>query len=673
MNIPIDQARKRIEDLRQEIVHHDRLYHVNDAPEISDAQYDRLMRELRDLEERFPELVTADSPTQRVGGEPLEGFSPIQHPVPLLSLDNAFSDEDLRAFDRRVRRGLQTDEPVRYVAELKIDGLTVALTYRNGRLEQAATRGNGEVGEDVTLNVRTIPAVPLRLTRDIELVAVRGEVYIAKADFERFNEERESAGLALFANPRNAAAGSLRQLDPRETASRPLKGYFYDVLATGGEPAPETQADALAFIRGLGLPVNPHARVCNGIEEVVAFCDEWAEKRHTLPYEIDGIVIKLWSIAGQEMLGATSKSPRSKIAFKFPAAEEETQVLGFEVNVGRTGAVTPVAILNPVTVAGSTVSRVALHNEDYVREKDIRAGDHVIIHKAGDVIPEIVRVLYEKRTGAEREFRMPSRCEHCGSEVVRLSGEAVTRCMGAACPAQLRESLVHFGSRDAMDIEGFGPAVVAQLTDAGLVHDPADLYILNEEQLRGLERFGRKSAQNLLDAISGSRAASLDRVIYALGIRHVGASTARALADHFGSMDALMDATAESLQQVPEVGAVIAESIRRFFDQEQNRLLVQELSERGVNMVQAASVAQGTGPLLGKTFVLTGTLARRARSDAEDAIRRLGGKTSGNVSKKTDYVVVGAEPGSKYDKARELGVAILTEEEFEHLLRGEGV
>lgn len=667
----VDEARRRAEELRREIEHHDRLYYVLDAPEVSDADYDRLMRELRSIEALHPDLVTPESPTQRIGGLVQEGFEPVPHRVPLLSLDNAFDEEDLRAFDRRVRRGLGADDEVPYVTELKIDGLTVALRYENGLLVRAATRGNGEVGEDITANVRTIQAVPLRLTRPIALFEVRGEAYIGKDDFERLNQDREEAGQPLFANPRNAAAGSLRQLDPRVTAGRPLRAYFYDILYVDGEPAPETQDGALAFIRDLGLPVNPNARVCSNIGEVTAYCEEWGERRHTLPYEIDGIVIKLQSVAGQQSLGATAKSPRSKIAYKFPAVQEETQILSIEVNVGRTGAVTPLAVLRPVVVAGSTIGRVALHNEDYIRERDIRVGDHVLIHKAGDVIPEIVDVLAQKRTGNERAFQMPTHCPACGGDVVRLPGEAVARCVNSmACPAQLRESIIHFGSRDAMDIDGLGPAIVAQLVDAGLIHDAAGLYTLDEEGLVKLERFGSRSARNLLNAIDHSRGATLDRVIYALGIRHVGAGMARTLADHFQEMQALTRVSAEELMQVPDVGAVIAESVQCHFQEDRNCELVRKLSERGVTMKPAAPATAGPGTLDGKTFVLTGTLERRTRGEAEEEIRRLGGKTSGSVSKKTDYVVVGADPGSKYDRARELGVTVLNEDEFEQLLSG---
>lgn len=670
MSLAPEEAKRRAEQLRREIERHDRLYYVLDAPEISDAQYDRLMRELRDIESAHPNLITPESPTQRVGGQPIEGFTPVEHRVPLLSLDNAFSDDDLRAFDRRVRKGLGTEGEVPYVAEMKIDGLTIALVYQEGRLIQAATRGNGETGEEITANARTIQAVPLRLTRPVSSASVRGEVYMGKGDFERLNEERDEAGQTTFANPRNAAAGSLRQLDPREAARRPLKAFFYDLLYVEGEEPPDSQDDALEYLKDLGLPVNPNYRTCGNIEEVIDYCREWGEKRHSLPYEIDGIVIKLCSLAGQEALGFTAKSPRSKIAYKFPAVQEETEVLDITVNVGRTGAVTPLAILRPVTVAGSTVSRVTLHNEDYVRDKDIRVGDHVLIHKAGDVIPEVVEVLKAKRSGRERPFEMPKQCPMCHSEVIRLPGESVTRCIGAACPAQLREGIIHFGSRDAMDIDGLGPAIVIQLTDAGLVTDAADLYSLTPEQLTRLERFGAKSAGNLIRAIERSKQASLDRVIYALGIRHVGAGMARNLADHFGSMDHLMAATDEELLRVADVGAIIAESVAHFFADGQNRRLVQKLAEQGVNMVNRSPAAAGDGPLSGKSFVFTGTLARRTRGEAEETVRLLGGKTSGSVSKKTDYVVVGADPGSKYDKARELGVTVLDEDGFEKLIQG---
>ncbi|MGE5530403.1 MAG: NAD-dependent DNA ligase LigA [Patescibacteria group bacterium] len=654
-----DEAAARAAELRAEIERHNRLYYVLDSPEITDAEYDRLVRELAAIEEAYPDLQTPDSPTLRVGGEPLPVFETVVHRRPLLSLANAYSDEDLRAFDARVRKFLG-GEDVAYVAELKIDGLTVALTYEDGRLALGATRGDGERGEDITANVRTIRSIPLRLGRPLSLT-VRGEVYIARDDFARLNEAREAAGEPLFANPRNAGAGSLRQLDPKVTASRPLDAFFYDLLGVDGASGVDTQWASLALLKELGFKVNPESRLCRDIEEVIAYCREWAGKRHGLPYEIDGIVVKADSLAQQARLGATAKAPRSKIAYKFPAEEQTTRVCEITVNVGRTGAVTPLAVLEPVEVAGSTVSRATLHNEDYIREKDIRIGDTVVIRKAGDVIPEVVRVLTDKRTGAERAFAMPAHCPECGAEVVRLEGEAVARCVGAACPAQLREGIIHFASRNAMNIEGLGPQIVAQLIEAGLVGDPADLYALTAEQLLKLERFGEKSAANLVASIGSTRSNPLHRLIFALGIRHVGENAARILADSFGSMDALAGAPFEELQDIQGIGPKIAESIVGFFHEEQNRRLLEKLRTAGVRMEEERR-ERGPLHLAGKTFVLTGGLLSMTREEAEERLRALGAKTAGSVSRKTDYVVAGKDPGSKYQKAQELGIEIWDEE-----------
>lgn len=654
-----DQANARARELRAEIERHNHLYHVLDRPEITDAEYDRLVRELTAIEEAYPDLQTPDSPTLRVGGEPLAVFETVSHRVPLLSLANAYSAEDLRAFDQRVKRFLDV-EAVAYVAELKIDGLTVALTYEADQLVLGATRGDGERGENVTNNVRAIRSIPLRLAGGKGLsLAVRGEVYIRRDDFVRLNEGRRQAGEPEFANPRNAAAGSLRQLDAKVTAGRPLDVFFYDLLHVQGASV-DNQWDALAFLRGLGFRVNQESRLCRDIEEVIAFCDAWAAHRYELPYEIDGIVVKVNSLASQAQLGATSKSPRSKIAYKYPAEERMTKVLDITVNVGRTGAVTPLAILEPVEVAGSTVGRATLHNEDYVRDKDIRVGDTVVIRKAGDVIPEVVRVLPERRTGREQPFVMPGRCPECGAEVVRLDGEAAARCVGAACPAQLREGIIHFASRGAMNIEGLGPQIIAQLIGAGLIHDPADLYRLDKEDLLGLERFADKSAENLIQAIQGTKDNSLARLLFALGIRHVGENVARMLVECYPSLDALAAASQEELQSIPAVGPKIAASIVSYFHEEQNRALIEKLRAAGVKLAETARAA-GPLPLQGKTFVLTGGLASMTREEAEERLRRLGAKTTGSVSKKTDFVVVGKDPGSKYQKALELGVKVIDE------------
>lgn len=664
--------RARILELRAAIERHDRLYHVEDAPEIGDAEYDALMRELRTLEEKHPDFADPASPTQRVSGQPKAGFRTVQHQMPLLSLDNAFGAEELRAFDRRVRRGLGTAP--HYVVELKIDGLTVALTYRDGLLTEAATRGDGLTGEDITANIRTVRSIPLRINNKVRLLSVRGEVYMPKEEFAALNREREEASQPLFANPRNAAAGSLRQLDPKITASRPLKAFFYDILIAESDKLtiPDAQSQRLELLAILGLPVNRDFRVCADIEEVIDTCDYWNDKRHSLSYDIDGLVVKLQSIAGREELGYTAKAPRANIAFKFPAVQEETQVLGIEVNVGRTGAVTPLAILSPVVVAGSTISRVALHNEDYIKEKDIRIGDWVLIHKAGDVIPEVIKVLTEKRTGAEMPYVMPRNCPVCAQPLFRAEGEAVIRCVNESCMARIRERLIHFASRDAMDIEGLGPSNVNQLIDAQIITDPADLYHITVEELLKLERFALKSAQNLVAAIQKSKQAGLDRVIYALGIRHVGKGAARVLAQHFRSMERLMQASEEELQTVPEVGVIMAQSISSFFGQEQNRLLIDKLAAAGVNLKQPETDRPSDGeplPLDGKTVVITGTLTGFSRSEAEEAVRLAGGKASGSVSKKTDFVVAGIEAGSKLDKANELGIKVLNEAEFVQLLQ----
>ncbi len=685
--------RARILELRRAIERHNQLYYVEDSPEIGDAEYDTLMRELRTLEEKHPDLADPASPTQRVSGQPKTGFRTVQHQVPLLSLDNAFSAEELRAFDGRVRRGLglgTTDasrgsscpvrpaSPAPYVVELKIDGLTVALTYRDGLLTEAATRGDGLTGEDITANIRTVRSIPLRINNRVRLLSVRGEVYMPKEEFAALNREREEAGQPLFANPRNAAAGSLRQLDPKITAGRPLKAFFYDILVAESDELtiPGTQSQRLEFLAGLGLPVNRDFRVCANIEEVIDTCDYWIDQRHRLSYDIDGLVVKLQSIAAREELGYTAKAPRANIAFKFPAVQEETQVLDIEVNVGRTGAVTPLAILRPVVVAGSTISRVALHNEDYIKEKDLRIGDWVMIHKAGDVIPEVVKVLTEKRTGMERIYAMPRSCPVCDQPVFRVEGEAVIRCVNESCPARLRERLIHFASRDAMDIDGLGPANVNQLVDAQLIEDPSDLYHITVEDLLKLDRFALKSAQNLVAAIQKSKQAGLDKVIYALGIRHVGKGAARVLAQHFRSLERLQQASAEELQTVPEVGAIMAESINSYFGQEQNQRLIDQLAAVGVNMelpdTDRRSSDGGSLPLDGKTLVITGTLTGFSRSEAEEAVRRAGGKASGSVSKRTDYVVAGTEAGSKLDKANELGIRVLNEAEFVQLLQNKG-
>ncbi|MDI6870196.1 MAG: NAD-dependent DNA ligase LigA [Bacillota bacterium] len=666
--VPADVA-ARAAELRHLIDYHNRLYYDLDAPEISDAEYDRLVRELTQLEERYPELATPDSPTGRVGGTVLPTFAPVTHPVPLLSLANAFDAGELRAFDQRVRRWLGVEGPVAYVCELKIDGLTVALTYEGGRLALGATRGDGVQGENVTANVRTVKAIPRALRKPWNL-AVRGEVYMRRDDFLALNETREKAGESLFANPRNAAAGSLRQLDPAVTAGRRLNAFFYQVLQWEGVEVP-TQERALTLLQEAGLPVNPEWRLCPDIEAVIAYCGEWAEKRAELPYEIDGVVVKLNDLAATARLGATGKSPRAQIAYKFPAEQVVTAVVGVDFTVGRTGAVTPTAVLEPVEVAGSTVSRASLHNEDYIRKKDIRLGDTVVIQKAGDVIPEVVEVVKSRRTGREEPIEYPRTCPECGSGLMRPEGEAVTRCPNPACPAQWREALIHFASRGAMDIEGLGPVMIGQLLDKGLIKDPADLYALTENDLAQIERTGEKSIQNLLGAIARSKEAGLARLLYALGIRHVGETMARTLAEHFRSLEALERASWEDLLAVPDVGEKVAGAIQEYFADPVNQRLLEKLRAAGVLMEQPEeeTAGAGGGPLAGKTVVITGTIEGFTRREAEEAVRAAGGKTTDSVSKKTDYVVVGENPGSKYDKARELGVTIVPGPAFREFLR----
>ncbi|WP_449240829.1 NAD-dependent DNA ligase LigA [Desulfoscipio gibsoniae] len=666
-----EKIRQTIDRLRREIEQHNYYYYVLDAPTITDAQYDRLMADLQQLEKENPLLITPDSPTQRVGGKPREGFTTVQHPVAMLSLANAFSDAELAEFDRRVRGSLG-GEPYQYVVELKIDGLAVSLTYQDSIFVRGATRGDGSTGEDITANLKTIRSIPLRLHQPVDLLEVRGEVYMPKESFVELNRRREEMGEPLFANPRNAAAGSLRQLDPAVTAGRNLSIFVYGIGAAelSGHQLPTSHSEGLKWLEGLGLRVNSHCQLCRDIGEAISYCRIWQNKKADLPYQIDGLVIKVNSLAQQSALGFTMKSPRWAMAFKFPPEQAQTTVRDIIVSVGRTGVITPTAVLDPVFLAGSTVSRATLHNEDIIREKDIRIGDRVVIHKAGDVIPEVVEVLKDSRTGGEKVFSMPAACPACGAEVVRATGEAARRCTGAACPAQLLEGMIHFASRGAMDIAGLGPAVVAQLTEAGLVRDVSDLYSLTEEQLLRLERFGDKSAENLVRAIAASKENPLHRLIFALGIRHAGERAARVLAEHFGDLDRLMNAGYDELITIPEIGPKIAESIINFAREPQNRALIERLAGYGVNMTaEAAPASLSDGPLKGKTLVLTGTLAVLKRDEAKELVEQAGGKVSSSVSKKTDYVVAGENPGSKYEKAVKLNVPVLDEQEFLALIK----
>ena len=663
-------ATERVAALRQEIRHHDERYYQKDDPEISDAHYDRLMAELRALEAEHPELDSPESPTHRVSGAPQDKFVKIEHHRPMLSLANAFNDSDLTEFGDRLHRQLGP-QPLDFICEAKLDGLAIELVYVQGKLAQGSTRGDGQTGEDVTVNLRTQRSVPLELNPGAKPPArleVRGEVFMRRADFQRMNEQREQEGEPTFANPRNAAAGSLRQLDPNVTARRRLSLFCYEV----GEVSDETFTDhwsKLARLAELGLPVNPANRKAHGLDEVRRAYEEAMAGRHQLPYEVDGMVVKLDSEDLRRRAGTVSRSPRWAIAYKFPPEEEETQVLELSVNVGRTGALTPVAILKPVVVGGVTVSRATLHNEDELRRKDVRQHDWVFIRRAGDVIPEIVKVIESRRTGQEVPFVFPSHCPVCGSAALREEAEAVTRCTGIACPAQQKERLRHFASRLALDIEGMGDKLCAQLVDVGLVKTVADLFRLKLEDWMNLERMGEKSAQNLVDALERSRKTTLPRFLYALGIRHVGEATAKALALHFKDVRALYDATVEDLTRVRDVGPAVATEIHTFFQQPQNREVIEALLQLGVSPAPPV-VAATDGAFSGKTVVLTGTLARRSREQAKEEIERRGGRVSGSLSRKTDYLVVGSDPGSKLDKARELGVKVLEEADFDRLLEG---
>lgn len=662
-------AETKMKELAKRIEHHNRLYHEEDRPEITDQEYDQLMRELKELESRFPELASPDSPSLRVGGEPLPFFEKVVHRTPMLSLGNAFNEEEIRDFDRRVRQAVGS-QAVRYVVELKIDGLAVSLHYENGLFVRGATRGDGTTGEDITQNLKTIRSIPLRLTRPVTL-EVRGEAYMPKGAFEKLNKEREERGEALFANPRNSAAGSLRQLDPKIAASRQLDTFIYAIGDLQGEVV-ESHSEGLALLETLGFKVNQERRVFDDIEELLAFVESWTEKRPHLPYEIDGLVIKVDSYAQQQELGFTAKSPRWAVAYKFPAEEAVTVLEGIEVSVGRTGNVTPTALLKPVSLAGTTVKRASLHNEDIIREKGLLIGDHVVVKKAGDIIPEIIAVLPERRTGSETPFSMPTHCPECGSELVRLEEEVALRCINPMCPALIREGMIHFVSRTAMNIDGLGEKVVAQLYHDGIIHSVADLYYLHQQRdvLLGMERMGEKSVDNLLAAIEASKENSLERVLFGLGIRLVGAKAARVLAEHFGNIDAIMQADEEALTQIDEIGPKMAASLINYFSQSQAEAVIERLKAAGVNMeYKGIRIESGAElPFSGKTIVLTGTLTQMSRQEAEEAIARMGGKVTGSVSKKTDLVIAGDKAGSKLEKAEKLGVEVMDEAGFLQVL-----
>ncbi len=670
------EVEQRLKALRAEIEYHNYRYYVLDDPVIPDAEYDRLMQELLALEAAWPDLVTPDSPSQRVGAQPLKEFREVQHAAPMLSLNNAFTDADVQAFDRRVREGLdRAKEIIEYAAEPKFDGLAVALHYEHGRLVEGATRGDGYTGEDVTANLRTVRSIPLALpTPDPPAwLEVRGEVLMLKRDFERLNEEARAQGGKVFANPRNAAAGSLRQLDPAITARRRLTFFAYGIGRVEGAALPATQTEVMDWLARLRFPVAAERRVVKGVEGLLGYYRELGAKRFALPYEIDGAVYKVNDLADQARLGFVARAPRFAIAHKYPPQEELTVVEAIEVNVGRTGALTPVARLRPVFVGGVTVSNATLHNQDEIDRKDVRVGDTVIVRRAGEVIPEVVGVVLERRPKPEPpRFSILEHypvCPECGSKVVRAEGEAVVRCTGGLyCPAQRKQALLHFASRRAMDIEGLGEKLVDQLVDRGLVHTPADLYHLDLATLAGLDRMAEKSAGNLLAAIAKSKRTTLARFIYALGIPNVGEATAKDLARHFGSLDALLAADVEALQAVPEVGPVVAQSIVDFLAEAHNRQVIEALRAAGVHWPEEARLAKPHGPLAGKTFVLTGTLPNLTRDQAQALIEAAGGKVSGSVSKKTDYVVAGSDPGSKLDKAQALGIAVLDEAGLRELL-----
>jgi DNA ligase (NAD+) len=683
-------AAEKIDELRRLIRHHEERYYVLDNPEIADVEFDALMRELERLEAEHPDLVSDDSPTRRVGGRAAAGFASVEHAEPMLSLDNSYSEDELRAFDDRVRRGLgEEDRAIEYVAELKIDGLSIALTYDDGVLVRGATRGDGTRGEDVTANLRTIRAIPLRLNETVRgsgvifrgHLEVRGEVFLPRKAFERINAQREQDGEPLFANPRNAAAGTLRHLDPALVARRGLSAFFYQLVGSPEAPVlPTTHAATLEHLRAAGLPVEPHWRRCTGIAALVAFCDEWAEKRRSLDFDTDGVVIKVDQHGERRLLGATSKFPRWAIAFKFPAEQKTTRLTRIDVNVGRTGAVTPFAILEPIFIAGSTVSMATLHNADDIARKDLREGDVVLVEKAGDVIPRVVGPVISRRPPDAQPWQMPTDCPRCGAVLQRAEGEAVWRCENTSCPARLQRGLEHFASRSAMNIEGLGESLIAQLIEHKMIADYADVYALKAGALAQLtsssvrtdgreivRRFGEKNAAKVVAQIERSRSNELWRLLFGLGIRHIGERAAQVLADAFGSVAALAAASLEELQATPEIGPVLAQSLRGWLDEPRNQRLLERLNAAGVRMEvppEHRTTRAADGPLAGKTYVLTGTLTGMTREEATAAIERLGGKVAGSVSRKTAGVIVGSDAGSKAEKARDLGVPMLDEAAF---------
>ncbi|MDH5446226.1 MAG: NAD-dependent DNA ligase LigA [Gammaproteobacteria bacterium] len=666
---PKAKVEQAINQLRDEINHHNYLYYVMDAPEIPDAEYDRLLRQLQKLEQENPHLISSDSPTQRVGAAPLDAFTQVKHKVPMLSLNNAMDEQEVTDFDRRIREKLAVENVV-YTAEPKLDGLAISLIYENGLLVRAATRGDGTTGEDVTQNVRTIDSIPLKLMGKNfpKTLEVRGEVIMTKSGFNKLNDAQRQKGEKTFANPRNAAAGSLRQLDSRITATRPLEFYCYGTGQVSDE-LPDTHLSILKQLKQWGIRLNSEVKQVKGLAACLKYYEAIMQKRDGLDYDIDGVVYKVDNLSEQQTMGFVSRAPRWAVAHKFPAQEEMTKLLGIDVQVGRTGAITPVARLEPVFVGGVTVTNATLHNQDEIDRKDVRIGDTVIVRRAGDVIPEVVSAVASRRAKGARKFKMPTHCPVCGSDIVRLENEAVARCTGGLfCEAQKKEAIKHFASRKAMDIDGLGDKLVEQLADEGLIHDVADLYTLKNDQLAGLDRMADKSAQNLIDALEKSKSTLLERFIFALGIRQVGETTARTLAYHFGDLDPLMKAKSEQLIEIPDVGPVVAESISRFFKESHNRDVIKKLRKVGVHWPAIEVTVSDEQKLSGKTFVITGTLSSMGRDDAKQRLLAQGAKVTGSVSKKTDYVIVGENPGSKASKAEQLGITILDEKQFRELV-----
>lgn len=662
----IEEAKKEVEKLRKEINYHNYRYYVLNEPVISDFEYDGLVKKLKELEQQFPELITPDSPTQRVGGEPLKTFPTVEHEIPMLSLDNTYSIEELKEFDKRIRKEIAS---LQYIVQLKIDGVAVSLKYRNSRLEQAATRGDGRTGDLITQNIKTIPSIPLVLLeedpecKDFE---IRGEVYMPKKSFERLNKVRIEKGESPFANPRNAAAGSLKLQDPREVAKRELD-FLGHTIPYPFSPKYLSQYASLKKLSKLGIKVISDTRLCKTLDEVIDYIEEWKDKKENLPFEVDGVVIKVDDFKHQEKLGTTTKSPRWAVAYKYPAKQASTKIIDIKLQVGRTGTITPVAIFNPVSVSGSTISRATLHNEDEIRRKDIRIGDTVLIEKGGEVIPKVVKVVKEKRTGKEKQFKMPENCPVCGNKIVRYKGEVAWRCININCPAQIKGRILHFVSRNAMNIEGFGEAIVEQLVNKGIVKDIADIYQLKKEQLMNLDRMGAKSSENLLNAIEKSKEREFARKIFALGIRFVGIYTARLLASHFSSIEEMKNASYEVFSSIEGIGDITSQSLVDFFKNPKNLQLIKKLEDAGINFKKEKEEKEKL-PLKGKIFVFTGALKNFTRDEASEIIRKLGGNIASSVSKKVDYVVVGESPGSKYQKAMKLGVKIINEEIFQKLI-----